>query len=214
MNRNRNRAPWRRGSSVPSPDKRIERNDAAAEAAAGIFRVRGQSLFGGRDRHEQRSADERRRTGDPRRRLIVDTRRPQNFPGHRVQRVDVGVAVADIGGPSPGILSNRDRRAHQRTGIELPIGAAGGRIERIDVSTLAADEHAAADDGRLGEPKARVGKGERPFELEARHIRGRKLRHRRRLKPALLRINAPPVPVRRAQGIGNGRRRVDARARR
>src|SRR5207247_5449929 len=66
--------------------------------------------------------------------------------------------------------SDRDRRAHGGSSREVPVDAASRGVERVDVAALAADEHAAADNGRLSISSDVPWKSERPFELHSRHL--------------------------------------------
>jgi hypothetical protein len=144
--------------------------------------------------------------------MIVDLRRPQSLAGHCIHGMKVAAPIADIGRPSRRSRSKRNGRAHQGASVELPVGAAGARIERIDFSSLAADEHPPADDGRLREGESCTGESERPLELKAGHVRRRELSHLRRLKAALRRINAPPVPMGSTERISEGRGCIRASA--
>lgn len=129
--------------------------------------------------------------------MRVDRLAPDLPAGHGVERIDVADEVAEIeqrpgldvaGGP----WADDDAGADFGGGIEGPARAAGLAIERIDRAVMAADKDRATRQRGLRARAQCVGKGERPFQLqradigavEARNIRGNRVRARRIEPPA------------------------------
>src|SRR5207247_1756937 len=145
------------GNRVRLPDllprRGVERHDTSAEAAAFVAGYRAGSLFAGRRRHVEPSVVKGRRAGDASERMIVDLRLPDRHAALRVDGVHRTGAIAyerDVARRTVHVdASDRDRRAHGGSSREVPVDAASRGVERVDVAALAADEHAAADNGRL-----------------------------------------------------------------
>ena len=147
-------------------------------------------------RHEQPTLIEHRCAGDGRVRVVIDLRRPDEFAGLRIDRVDACDQVGEVG---EGALRRRadipafegDRRAHLGAGTECPTHAAAFFVECIDRAVLAADEHGAHGDGRLRARALGVREGERPFQLELGQIARSELGDLRRDMPLILSRHAP-----------------------
>ena len=152
----------------------VERVQAAAERAALVARLARGGFFHRRDRDEEAILVERRRSGDARVRMFVEPARPELASRCRVERVDVRAGVAEVDGVAarPFARPERERRPHAALRRERPVDAAALRVERVDRAVLAADEDAAAGDGRLRPGRRRVGKSERPLQRQLRHLLG------------------------------------------
>src|SRR4051812_48608686 len=116
--------------------------------------------------------------------MRIDSALPQQVPVFGIERIGNTALIAEIGSRPALILADGDRGAHAKAGVEHPALATKPSIQRIDLAARAAHEDSAAPNGWL-----RIGLGissepERPFQLQARNILGRKLGHGSRLKPA------------------------------
>ena len=122
--------------------------------------------------------------------MRIDALFPQEFPGLRIQRINVGSAISKHRaydripvthrftrirlGPSWGrpLLCpvDRDRRSHLGRRLELPACAARFLVERIDRAIVAPNEERAARGRRLGTQLRGFGKSDDPGDLEARDL--------------------------------------------
>ncbi len=134
--------------------------------------------------------------------MVVDMGRPHRVAGADVHRMNIGARIAEIGAPAGLILADDDRCTHRRAGVDLPIGAAGLGVERIDLAALAAEKYPASHHCRLRVGARGAGNAERPFQLQAWNVGGRELRHVGALEAMLCEPGAPSIPMRRAQRIG------------
>ncbi len=83
--------------------------------------------------------------------------------------------------------------------VEVPMHAAGSRVERIDLAGLAAEVHAPARDRRRAVDSVVAGQAERPPYGEPRQLRGREPGPGIALKARIARRDAPPLPSRFAE---------------
>src|SRR5439155_11925819 len=95
-------------------------------------------------------------------------------------------------------IANDNGRAHLTECFEGPMYAPGFRVEGVHEPVVAADEHLARDDGRLGPgSRRRAGQGNGPLELQIGHLLGSDPGARRRLEPPpRFGIGTPAVPLR------------------
>ena len=194
---------------ITRPGRRIERAHAAAERAALVARIGALRFLVRRDRHVQTAVMQRRRSGDPRERMVVHLARPHDAAGLGVQRVGVRRGVAEVDERAGGAVArtDRNRRAHAARGAERPVNASGLRVERVDRAVLTADVDAAA--ATVGDDQATdaSGKPERPLQREPRDVGGGESRHLARLKARVGDRRAPAGPRDRAAGRVRTRRR-------
>src|ERR1700733_9810848 len=79
-------------------------------------------------------------------------------------------------------FSNRDGASDSGAGVEIPMNAACGRAQRINLAARTADENAPARIGGMRVGAQLAGKAEGPFQLEPRHLIPRESGGRRILK--------------------------------
>ncbi len=137
----------------------------------------------------------------------VDGCLPQQLARARIDGVDVRGAIADEGcgaGAAVGLdAADADRSTDRGGRLEEPVHATRRGAERVDVATLAADEHAPAGHGGLRVRRNVAGEAERPFELQTRDGGGREPGCRRVLVSRIRGGGAPTVPGRtREQAVG------------
>src|SRR5258708_20972523 len=131
--------------------------------------------------------------------MVVDFRPPQLLAGRRADRIGACAGIAEIRRPAIPALTDDDRRSNALACIELPKGASTLSVERIDLSALASDKQAPANNGRLRDRSGRAGEAKRPLQFQAGQVGLCQPRHVRRLKAMLGRIDPPTVPMRYAQ---------------
>ena len=164
---------WFVGDRVGLPHhaagSRVERNDAAAEAAACVS-GRPAAFFVRRCGDVEAAVVERGRAGQPHERMLVDLPAPQQSAGRRVQRVREPFLIRKVrgvgdlpAGPRPS--ADRDGRAHAAERREGPRDTAARGVERTDRAVLAADKQPAAGNRRLRPGRRRVGETKRPLEI-------------------------------------------------
>jgi hypothetical protein len=81
--------------------------------------------------------------------VVINLGLPQLLASQRVDRLDVRSGVAKIGRPAVPARTDHDGRPNGLACAILPIRTAALGIERIDLSILAADKHAPAENRRL-----------------------------------------------------------------
>src|SRR5215468_11182544 len=130
---------------------------------------------------------------------------PKELAGLRVQRVSPREDIDEIDSIFGGALTlNRfDGRSSASTGVGMkgPINASSLRIERVNVTCIAAEENAARDDGRLGMHFRCFRHAKRPFEFQLGNLSGRQTGRARRLESRILVAGTPAVPGGTARGI-------------
>ena len=145
------------------------------------------------------------RTGDPGQGKIVDLGLPHLLAGGGIHGISEGAGIAEKGGVTrPGHIfhgSDSDRGPDAGAGIEIPVDAAGGRVERVHFAPRAAYEHAPSHDGGVRIGALIAGKAESPFHFQARHLGRRQSGCGGVLKTRVGGIDAPSVPDRSRQRI-------------
>src|SRR5271154_2352558 len=136
--------------------------------------------------------------------MLIDSGGPQYFAAQRVDRVDIGPAIAEIRRPTLAARADDDGRSNGLAGFELPIRAPAFRVERIDFSILAPDKHAPTKNRRLRDRPGGAREAEGPFQFQAGRVRGSEPRHVGRLETVLRGIDPPPVPMRFVERISEG----------
>ncbi len=199
-----------RGQGVGLPDQpaggRVQRLDAAAEGAAGIGGGGGRTFLDRGDGHVEAPAIEHRRAGDPRRGMGVGLDPPDLPPAVGVDGVDPAGHVAEVGHRASAALADHKGGPDGGRRLEIPEGAAAGRVQGVDVPAARGDEHAAAHHRRLA-PGHQTRIGEGPLQLQAGNLgRGET---RRGLEPGVGEVAAPAVPcgpggLHRGRGAGAG----------
>ena len=104
--------------------------------------------------------------------MVVDAADPDQRAGRGIQRVDEALLIGDVcrvNGGSPGANAGTDhnRRAHAGLRRKRPEAAAGGGVERVHRSILAADEQAASGNGRLRPRRRGIREAKRPFQMQS-----------------------------------------------
>ncbi len=181
--------------------RRIDRDNAAAEFAAFVCGVGARRFLAGCGAHIDASVIERRRASDAADGEVVNVCLPQQPASCGVERVEVGLRVAEDRDVAIAHASDADGRAHALSGIEEPVDAAGRGVERVDLATPATDEHASPGDRGLRVRLQVAGERERPLQFQLRHISRGETRVRRVLKSRVARILSPSGPARTCIGI-------------
>lgn len=95
-----------------------------------------------------------------------------------------------------GDRTNADRGSDHRLCCERPAGASALCIKRVDPAITTSYKQQTTNDGRLSISRRCVGKSERPFQLQPGHLFWRQSGHHCWLKPAVVDVCAPAVPLR------------------
>jgi hypothetical protein len=136
--------------------------------------------------------------------VLIDFGDPQRHAAQRVDRVDICACIAEIRRPAVAARADDDGRSNGLACFELPVLAPAFGVERIDFSILAPDERAPTENRRLRDRSGGAPEAEGPFQFEASNIGGSEPSHVRWLKSMLRRTDAPAVPMRPVQRIGEG----------
>jgi len=104
--------------------------------------------------------------------MIVHVDLPDLRAGSRIQRIDVRFGIAEVGREARTPTLDADRAAHSGFGLEHPIHAARGGVERIDGSRINTHEYTSCGDGRLGVYGFGSRESESPLQFELRYVRG------------------------------------------
>lgn len=154
------------------------------------------------------------RAGDARLRVHVDTPGPEMRPRLCINRVHIGLQVAEERGePRRRSRDAADghRCPHDLVRRKPPVHAALLRIERVHSAGTGADENPSADDRGLAGGKLRGRKAEGPLHGELRHVRLGQPRTRRRLEARVDDVGSPAIPHRCGEGISERLRRAGLR---
>src|SRR5678815_51656 len=99
--------------------------------------------------------------------MRIDAHNPERLARRRVERVNVAAKIAEVCGESrrPMSFYRADAKgvADAGRGLEAPGEASGFRIERVDVTRIGAEKHAAPGNGRLAVHRGGVRQPECPF---------------------------------------------------
>src|SRR5258707_6531156 len=92
---------------------------------------------------------------------------PEQFAYSCIEGINLGPQVSEI---SDVAGTDGDGGAHAAIGLEAPISASGGCVQRIDLAGGTADEDAASRDHWLGVRGKVTGKSKSPLQLEFRDL--------------------------------------------
>ncbi len=140
--------------------------------------------------------------------MVVDLGLPHELARAGVQRIGLGLDVAEEHQGPPADLAQHRRRAHPAVGLERPARAARLRIDRIDHAGVGAHIELAARQGGLGVDLRGRRQAERPLQLQPLQPRLVEPLAGPRLVAAVDHAIAPAVPV-----VGTGGRRLGRSAR-
>ena len=175
------RRPGAIGNRIGLPDHstagRIQRQNAAAKCAARVVHAAACGFLSGRDRDVESPCMKRRGSGDGRERMRIGDDLPQHLASGGVQRVHVGPYVAEVDGvPRARHVgrSHADGVSHAGLCLKGPVDASGRRVEGVHVAGIDTDEDFAARNRGLSVHRGDAWKAESPFELQPRHLFGRK----------------------------------------
>ena len=174
------RLPLADGVGLPDdlPGAGVERAEAAAERAAFVLRPSAlHFLVEALHRHEDTAVVVGGRPGDGGVWMLVDLADPDRTAARRVHRVRVGLQITEEDRPSGGagrqaVWRDEERRADGGFRAERPVGASGPGVERMDVSAVAGDEQAVADERRLRACGRHVGVAKGPLQCQLRQVAG------------------------------------------
>src|SRR5262249_55124009 len=128
----------------------------------------------------------------------IDLGLPKEFSVLRVHRKNIGVAVTEEHGIA-GVSLAADRSdshgpPHDRPAFKRPVDAAGLRIERVNESIVAADEHASGSDSRLRACGFSLWKCESPLQFQIGDLGSSEACGCCGLEASILCVASPSVP--------------------